>query len=192
MRIEPIFLFSRWRARGQRLSAFPCLEGGTRWSGHRTVGLAHPQHGHERRPVHQPTVSRDGIEISAERVEMLRTPMLPLIRNGQTTSALCPEPAILTKTPGPIRICFWLPPHGCGRPTVAAVVVGDSIWDMLATVRCRALGVGLSSGGYGPDELRRSGAFRVYEAGRTAAPHRRGRRSALRCRRSAWWYIATG
>jgi hypothetical protein len=42
---------------------------------------------------------------------------------------------------------------------------GDSIWDMLAAVRCRALGVGLLSGGYGPDELklRQSGAYRVYE-----------------------------
>jgi HAD superfamily hydrolase (TIGR01509 family) len=48
-------------------------------------------------------------------------------------------------------------------PTETAVVVGDSIWDMLAAVRCGALGVGLLSGGYGPDELRQSGAFRVYE-----------------------------
>jgi HAD superfamily hydrolase (TIGR01509 family) len=32
-------------------------------------------------------------------------------------------------------------------PIETAVVVGDSIWDMLAAVRCRALGVGLLSGG---------------------------------------------
>jgi HAD superfamily hydrolase (TIGR01549 family) len=44
-----------------------------------------------------------------------------------------------------------------------AFVVGDSIWDMLAAKRCRALGVGLLSGGYGLDELQQSGAFRVYE-----------------------------
>ncbi|MVT64870.1 HAD hydrolase-like protein [Bradyrhizobium pachyrhizi] len=44
-----------------------------------------------------------------------------------------------------------------------AIVVGDSIWDMLAAMRCRALGVGLLSGGYGPDELRKAGAIRVYE-----------------------------
>jgi HAD superfamily hydrolase (TIGR01549 family) len=44
-----------------------------------------------------------------------------------------------------------------------SIVVGDSIWDMLAATRCRALGVGLLSGGYGLDELRYSGAFRVYE-----------------------------
>lgn len=43
------------------------------------------------------------------------------------------------------------------------IVVGDSIWDMLAAVRARALGVGLLSGGYGSDELWRAGAIRVYE-----------------------------
>jgi len=50
-----------------------------------------------------------------------------------------------------------------GVPIENAVVVGDSIWDMLASRRCRALGVGLLSGGYGQDELERSGAVRVYE-----------------------------
>lgn len=44
-----------------------------------------------------------------------------------------------------------------------AVVVGDSVWDMLAARRCRALGVGLLSGGYGTDELEKAGALRVYE-----------------------------
>jgi HAD superfamily hydrolase (TIGR01509 family) len=50
-----------------------------------------------------------------------------------------------------------------GASTRAAVVVGDSIWDMLAAVRCGALGVGLLSGGYGAEELRQAGALRVYE-----------------------------
>ncbi|MDB6042638.1 MAG: hydrolase, variant 1 family protein [Gammaproteobacteria bacterium] len=45
----------------------------------------------------------------------------------------------------------------------AAVIVGDSIWDMLAARRARGLGVGVLSGGYGQDELERSGAIRVYE-----------------------------
>lgn len=44
-----------------------------------------------------------------------------------------------------------------------AVVVGDSVWDLLAARRARALGVGLLSGGYGTDELERAGAYRVYE-----------------------------
>jgi len=42
-------------------------------------------------------------------------------------------------------------------------VVGDSIWDMLAARRARALEIGLLSGGYGRDELERAGAYRVYE-----------------------------
>jgi HAD superfamily hydrolase (TIGR01509 family) len=49
-----------------------------------------------------------------------------------------------------------------GAPIETALVVGDSIWDMLAATRCRALGVGLQSGGYGCDELQKAGAFRVY------------------------------
>ncbi len=48
-------------------------------------------------------------------------------------------------------------------PIETAVVVGDSIWDMLAAARCRALGVGLLCGGYGASELQEATAFRVYE-----------------------------
>ncbi|MFC3997235.1 HAD family hydrolase [Nocardiopsis sediminis] len=43
-----------------------------------------------------------------------------------------------------------------------AMVVGDSVWDLLAARRAGALGVGVLSGGYGRDELERTGAFRVY------------------------------
>ena len=43
-----------------------------------------------------------------------------------------------------------------------SVVVGDSIWDLLAARRARALSVGLLSGGYGREELERAGAYRVY------------------------------
>jgi HAD superfamily hydrolase (TIGR01509 family) len=50
-----------------------------------------------------------------------------------------------------------------GAPIETAIVIGDSIWDMLAATRCRALGVGVLSGGYGLDELQDAGAFRVYE-----------------------------
>jgi HAD superfamily hydrolase (TIGR01509 family) len=44
-----------------------------------------------------------------------------------------------------------------------AVVVGDSVWDLLAARRARALGVGLLSGGYGMEELQQAGAYRVYK-----------------------------
>jgi HAD superfamily hydrolase (TIGR01549 family) len=45
----------------------------------------------------------------------------------------------------------------------ASVVVGDSVWDLLAARRARALGIGLLSGGYGQDELERASAYRVYQ-----------------------------
>jgi HAD superfamily hydrolase (TIGR01509 family) len=44
-----------------------------------------------------------------------------------------------------------------------SIVVGDSVWDLLAAQRARALGVGLLSGGYGREELIYAGAFRVYD-----------------------------
>jgi phosphoglycolate phosphatase-like HAD superfamily hydrolase len=44
-----------------------------------------------------------------------------------------------------------------------AVVVGDSVWDLLAARRARSLGIGLLSGGYGQEELERAGAYRVYQ-----------------------------
>ena len=43
-----------------------------------------------------------------------------------------------------------------------AYVVGDAVWDLLAARRAGMLGVGLLTGGYGEDELRAAGAFRVY------------------------------
>ena len=52
---------------------------------------------------------------------------------------------------------------GLGVPIEQSVVVGDSVWDLLAARRARALGVGLLSGGYGDDELIRAGAYRVYQ-----------------------------
>jgi HAD superfamily hydrolase (TIGR01509 family) len=43
-----------------------------------------------------------------------------------------------------------------------SVVIGDSIWDLLAARRARALGIGVLSGGYGQTELEVAGAYRVY------------------------------
>ena len=42
-------------------------------------------------------------------------------------------------------------------------VVGDSVWDLLAARRAKALGIGMLSGGYGREELERAGAYRVYQ-----------------------------
>jgi beta-phosphoglucomutase-like phosphatase (HAD superfamily) len=43
------------------------------------------------------------------------------------------------------------------------VVIGDSVWDLLAAGGKNGLGVGLLSGGYDPHELEGAGAFRVYQ-----------------------------
>jgi hypothetical protein len=65
--------------------------------------------------------------------------------------------------PRPSEICQAQPRSvpGCaawpGAPVETGVVVGDSIWDMLSARHCRALGVGLLSGGYGMEELEHVG-----------------------------------
>lgn len=43
------------------------------------------------------------------------------------------------------------------------VIIGDSVWDMLAARRAWALAVGVLSGGYGREELQQAGAYRVYQ-----------------------------
>lgn len=42
------------------------------------------------------------------------------------------------------------------------MVVGDSVWDLLAARRAGCLGIGVLSGGYGKEELEQVGAYRVY------------------------------
>ena len=48
-------------------------------------------------------------------------------------------------------------------PMSRCVIVGDSVWDLLAARRAFALSVGLLSGSYGREELERAGAYRVYQ-----------------------------
>jgi HAD superfamily hydrolase (TIGR01509 family) len=50
-----------------------------------------------------------------------------------------------------------------GASMSTSIVIGDSVWDLLAARRANALGVGLLSGGYGQEELERAGAYRVYQ-----------------------------
>jgi HAD superfamily hydrolase (TIGR01549 family) len=52
--------------------------------------------------------------------------------------------------------CLHMPMSRC-------VIVGDSVWDLLAARRALALSIGLLSGGYGREELERAGAYRVYQ-----------------------------
>ncbi len=50
-----------------------------------------------------------------------------------------------------------------GVDITQCIVVGDSVWDLLAAQRARSLGIGLLSGGDGREELQQAGAYRVYE-----------------------------
>ncbi len=43
------------------------------------------------------------------------------------------------------------------------MIVGDSVWDILASRRAGAFGIGLLTGGYGREELVAAGAYRVYD-----------------------------
>ncbi len=61
----------------------------------------------------------------------------------------------------PTPICSSPRPSELGVGIEDASVVGDSVWDLLAARRARALGVGLLSGGYGEHELVQAGAYRV-------------------------------
>ncbi len=48
-------------------------------------------------------------------------------------------------------------------PITECIVVGDSIWDIVAARRAGALGIGLLAGGYSRQELESAGALRVYD-----------------------------
>ncbi|MDP9110593.1 MAG: HAD family hydrolase, partial [Candidatus Eremiobacteraeota bacterium] len=49
-----------------------------------------------------------------------------------------------------------------GSDSTETMVVGDSVWDMLAARRAHFLGIGILAGGYAVEELQQSGAYRVY------------------------------
>ena len=77
-------------------------------------------------------------------------PGVPLI-TGDDVAKAKPSPDI-----------FVLAAERVGVPIGDCIVTGDSVWDILAAGRKRALGVGILSGGYGQEELQRAGAFRVF------------------------------
>jgi HAD superfamily hydrolase (TIGR01509 family) len=93
-------------------------------------------------------------------LEMLGvSPSLPVVTRDQVRYAK-PDPDL-----------FLAAADRLGVPIERCVVVGDSIWDLLAAQRARALGVGLLSGGYGEEELERAGAYRVYQDPRDLLDH---------------------
>lgn len=79
----------------------------------------------------------------------------------------CPRDAIVvTKSTGteskPSPSVFGIAAAKLGVKLNDAMIVGDSVWDMLASRRAGALGIGVLTGGYGREELVAAGAYRVY------------------------------
>jgi HAD superfamily hydrolase (TIGR01509 family) len=98
-------------------------------------------------------IATSGLIASARpMLEMLRVPAgVPVITRDQVAHAK-PDPDL-----------FLAAAAALGADIQDSVVVGDSVWELLAARRARALGVGVLSGGYGQEELERAGAYRVYQ-----------------------------
>jgi len=77
-------------------------------------------------------------------------PDVPIITRDQVARAK-PDPDVFLAAAELLRV-----------PITSSIVVGDSVWDLLAARRAGALGVGLLSGGYGREELESAGAYRIY------------------------------
>jgi phosphoglycolate phosphatase-like HAD superfamily hydrolase len=75
---------------------------------------------------------------------------IPIITRDQVRFAK-PDPDLFIAAAGRLRVDI-----------ADSFVVGDSVWNMLAAQRARALGIGLLSGGCGLEELERAGAYRVF------------------------------
>ena len=98
-------------------------------------------------------VATSGLQTAAQpTLELLEVPAsVPVVTRDQVERAK-PDPDL-----------FLAAAERLGADVADAVVVGDSVWDLLAARRARALGIGLLSGGYGREELERAGAYRVYD-----------------------------
>ncbi len=92
-----------------------------------------------------------GKEHTKQLLRTLRIPGKTVVVTGDDVAKAKPSPDV-----------FDSAAKRLGVPVEHCVVVGDSIWDMLAAGRRRALSVGFLSGGYSQAELEQAGAFRVY------------------------------
>ena len=91
------------------------------------------------------------LESAGPTLDLLELPRgVPVVTRDQVARAK-PDPDL-----------FLAAAERLGVDVTDSIVVGDSVWDLLAARRARALGVGLLSGGYGQEELERAGAYRVY------------------------------
>jgi phosphoglycolate phosphatase-like HAD superfamily hydrolase len=84
-------------------------------------------------------------------LEDLRIPVSVPIVTGDDVREAKPQPDI-----------FMLSAERLGVSIHETIIVGDSVWDLLAASRAKALSIGLLSGGYSRSDLERAGAYRVY------------------------------
>ncbi len=91
-----------------------------------------------------------------------RTQTVRLLRKSKLPSAAIVVTGDDVEDTKPAPDVFVLAADRLGRAIEDCVVVGDSVWDMLAAGRRRALSVGILGGGYSKSELEEAGAFRVY------------------------------
>jgi HAD superfamily hydrolase (TIGR01509 family) len=92
---------------------------------------------------------REGAQPALERLGI--APEIPVITRQEVQRAK-PDPDLFLAAAERLNV-----------PIGRAIVVGDSVWDLLAARRAGCLGVGLLSGGYGKEELEQVGAYRVYQ-----------------------------
>ncbi len=139
------------------------------------------------------------LEAARPTLDLLEIPAdVPVVTRDQVARAK-PDPDL-----------FLAAAQRLGADITNAIVVGDSVWDLLAARRARALGVGLLAGGYGREELppgyclptsppifgspvRRSRvASRYLALGRSPLTGCRGRSDQERSRRAAEWARVPG
>ena len=84
-------------------------------------------------------------------LKLLRLPSGAQVVTGDDVKKAKPEPDI-----------FLAAANRLGMPLNDCMIIGDSVWDLLAARRAKSLGVGLLCGGYGRAELQGAGAYRVY------------------------------
>jgi HAD superfamily hydrolase (TIGR01509 family) len=92
---------------------------------------------------------REGAQRALERLGV--PPQIPVITRQEVQRAK-PDPDLFLAAAQRLNV-----------PMSRAMVVGDSVWDLLAARRAGCLGIGVLSGGYGQEELEQVGAYRVYQ-----------------------------
>jgi HAD superfamily hydrolase (TIGR01509 family) len=92
-----------------------------------------------------------GRKATSALLEKIKLPAEFPVLTGDDVKKAKPSPDVFVAAAKRLRV-----------PIENCIIVGDSVWDLLAAGRKSALGVGLLSGGTSQSELEGAGAFRVY------------------------------